>query len=170
MVELHKACELVLPCALSTSFQTELCLAGLQACFQGVPWWSFKMTGRPSRPAPAPALAFFARSWTTTAKACRLASQPCQPPEVDEPACHAWPWSPTAFVICFSPTYWSLREAAGFTAISNLKRMPVRPRPWLLIDCEVHSCLSPGTCLKQLLFPIPKCIISFRNFTPTPIS
>ena len=43
MVELHKACELVLPCALSTLFQTELCLAGLQACFQGVAWWSSRM-------------------------------------------------------------------------------------------------------------------------------
>ena len=81
-------------------FETGLCLAGLQACSQGVPWWSSRMTGRPSRPVLASALAFFARSWTTTAKACRLASQPCQPPEVEEPACQACPWLP---VICFCP-------------------------------------------------------------------
>ncbi len=96
--------------------------AGLQACCQGVPWWSFKMTGRLSRPVLAPVLAFFARSWTTTAKACRLASQPCQPPEVDEPACHACRWLPVCLCDLHLPTYWSLREAAALTAMLQLKR------------------------------------------------
>jgi hypothetical protein len=99
--DLQTDCELILPCAQFTLFKTELCLAGLQACSQGVPWWNSRMTGRPFRPVLALVLAFFARSWTTTAKACRLASQPCQPPEVDGSACHACPWSPIASVICF---------------------------------------------------------------------
>jgi len=112
MVEFQDDRELVLPCALYMFKHSSACRvaglfsrspmmpAGSQACFQGVPWWSSRMTGRPSRPVLAPALAFFARSWTTTAKACRLVSQPCQPPEVDEPACHACPCLP---VICFCP-------------------------------------------------------------------
>ncbi len=124
--------------------KTELCFAGLQACSQGVPWWSSRMTGRPFRPVLAPALAFFARSWTTTAKACRLVSQPCQPPEVHEPACQACPRLPVCLCDLRLPTCWSLREAAGLAA--NVTTQEVD-------EAACDACPSSPNCLCALNLP-----------------